>query len=136
MVYVALIINVIISVLCGILTILILQAWPPRYRWSKAVALATGLPSRSAIYQTRFMRPRRLIWKRRRGPIDVFFKARIAVEGLTAAGLEHIVEIPVIREWRPSLGRAVYVYVLPQLCRYSDLRYFPADISRRGWLAS
>lgn len=129
--FVALIVNAIISVLCGVLTILILQAWPPRYRWSKDIALTIGLPSRSPIYQARFFRPRRLIWKQRSGPVDAFFKARIAVVGLTRPGVEHIVEIPVIREWRPVLGRSVSVYVLPQLCRYSDLRYFPPDIKEK-----
>ena len=127
-----LIVNAVISVLCGILTVLILQTWPPRYRWSKDIALAIGSPSGSPIYRARFMRPsRRFIWKHRRGPIDVFFKARIAVEGLTTAGVENIVESPVIREWRPMLGRSVYVYVLPQLCKYSDLRYFPDEIKQK-----
>lgn len=127
-----LIVSAVISVLCGILTVLILQAWPPRYRWSRDIAWAIGVPSGSPVYRVCFMRPgRRLIWKHRRGPIDVSFKARVAVRGLTTAGLEHIIEIPVIREWRPMLGRSVYVYVLPQLCKYSDLRYFPDEIKQK-----
>jgi hypothetical protein len=129
--FMALISDVVISIACGIIVVLILQAWPTRYRWSKDIALSTGLPSRSPVYQARFGRPRRLIWKSRWGAIDVSFKARVSVEGLTATRREHIVEIPVLHEWRPVLGRTVNVYILPHLCSYSELRYFPSEIKQK-----
>ena len=123
--------NVIVSLLCSIAAVIILQTLPPRHRWSRDIAKNVGTPSGTPIYRVKLMRPQHLLWKRRKGPIDAVFRARVAVAKLTNTGGEHIVEVPVIREWRPVLGHSVSLYILPQLCNYADLRYFPAPLKEK-----
>lgn len=107
----------------------LLQVWPPRYRWSKEVSWTVGEESGMAIHQVKLGRRRRRIWKRRGSPTDVTFRARVAVTGIgEKSRAEKIVAIPVDKEWRPVVGQAVLVTLLPEQCDERDLRYFPNDI--------
>lgn len=121
--------SLVIGVCSAIATVVILQLWPARYRWSEDISLTVGHPSGRPIYRVKLSRPSRRIFKNRRNPIDASFGARVAVSGLGRfQNYEKIVEIPVHREWLPSLGNLVHLWLLPERCDLRDLREFPADI--------
>jgi hypothetical protein len=121
--------SLLIGVCAAIVTILILQLWPVRYSWSEDVSRTVGDPSGRPIYRVKLFRPRRLIYKGRRNPIDASFGARVAVTGVGRyQNYEKIIEIPVHREWLPSLGNLVHLWLMPERCDLRDLREFPDEI--------
>jgi hypothetical protein len=53
----------------------------------------------------------------------------VAITGLGRfQNYEKIVEIPVHREWLPSLGDLVHLWLMPERCDLRDLREFPDEI--------
>lgn len=121
--------SLLIGVCSAIVTILILQLWPVRYSWSEDVSRTVGHPSGRPNYRVKLFRPRRWLFENRRNPIDASFGARVSVTGLGRfQNFEKIVEIPVHREWRPSLGNLVHLWLMPERCDLRDLREFPEDI--------
>ena len=121
--------SLVIGVCSAIVTVVILQLWPARYSWSKDISQTVGHPSGRPIYRVKLYRPSRRVFKNRRNPIDASFGARVAVTGLGRFGnYEKIVEIPVHREWLPSLGDLVHLWLMPERCDLRDLREFPEAI--------
>jgi hypothetical protein len=121
--------SLLIGVCAAIVTILVLQLWPVRYSWSEDVSRTVGDPSGRPLYRAKLFRPRRLLFRNRRNPIDASFGARVAVTGLGRfQNYEKIVEIPVHREWLPSLGTLVHLWLRPDQCDVRDLREFPDEI--------
>jgi len=127
----AALLDLVIGVVSAVLAVVLLQAWPPRYRWSKEISWTVGDETGRAIHRVKLGRGRRRIWNRRGGPIDVTFRARVAVTSIGTSTGENIVAIPVSKEWRPVIGRAVLVHLLPQDCDVRDLRHFPQEIHRK-----
>jgi hypothetical protein len=124
--------NVLVGIVSAIVAIVVLQTWPPRYKWSKDVSLTTGMPSRRPVYQVKLLRRRRRIFKNRRNPMDLMFRARVATWGIgNRPNNEKIVPIPTTRPWRPSVGRTVLLPLAPHLCEEEDLRYFPTEIRKK-----
>jgi len=136
--------DVVVSGIVGLVTavaaVIIMQAWPTRYRWAKTVSLTEGETTGRPIYNVRLGRaPRRKPWPeaemrpvrrpKRGGVIDVSVHARVAVRGLGRnAKTETVVPIPVLKPWRPIVMGGVMTSLLPQHCDPADLRRFPADI--------
>jgi hypothetical protein len=114
------VVNVVLGVVAGVLTLLLLQSLPGSHRWSVEVCQrpAHGNPSRT-VYEARLGRSRYRLWKKRRGPIDVHFYARLAYKGPGLRGaIERIVEVPVTKSWRPVIARNVYLqFLLDQIPR-------------------
>jgi hypothetical protein len=126
---VTVVLNLAIGVLSAVIAVMLMQAWPPRYRWSTAISWTTGEESGLAIHRVKLGRSRRRLWKYRGSPMDVTFRARVAVDGIGAKGsAEKVVAIPVDKEWRPVIASAVLVNLRPELCDERDLRYFPTDV--------
>jgi hypothetical protein len=125
------ILNAGIGVLSGIVAVVLMQVWPARYRWSKEISWTVGDVSGRPIHRVKLGRRKRWIWKRRGGPIDVTFRARVAVTNIGTSTAEKVVAIPVSKDWRPVIGRAVLVHLLPEECDMRNLRHFPPEIHRK-----
>lgn len=121
--------NLGIGVVSAIFAVVLMQAWPPRYRWSKEISWTVDGEYGRATHRVKLGRRKRWIWKRRGSPIDVTFRARVGVRGIgPSPGTEKIVAIPVDKEWRPVIASAVFVNLLPEQCDARDLRHFPVEI--------
>ena len=141
------IVNAGLGVVAAVLAVVLMQAWPTRYRWSKTISLTRGQQSGRPIYRVRFgprmRRPRNGSSPearpfdpdrrtKRKGPIDVTIHARIAVRGLgVRKNSDFVVAIPVQKAWRPVAQGGVLTTLRPELCDPEELRYFPDVIKAK-----
>lgn len=114
------ILSLAIGVISAAVTVLLLHAWPTRYRWGLYVEESQGDASGRLMYRAKLYRPRRRITVRLRRPMDVTFHARVAV---TTDEAQMLIEIPVERNWRPRINHAVYTELFASYCDPRDLTY-------------
>lgn len=129
---VELLISTLVGVISALITVFILQIWPSRYRWSEEISLRMGRESGRLVYSVKFYRPRRWFLKKRiKNPLDIRFRARVAVQGLVNPDRWTFVDIPMVKPWVPALDRMSVVHPVPQLCEPFQLRHFPQAIRRK-----
>ncbi|MFD6679193.1 hypothetical protein [Micromonospora parva] len=125
--------NVLLGVVAGVVTLFLIQNLPPRYKWSPEICLRPNTEGGRPIYEARFGRGRYKVWRKRPGPIDVSFYARLSYKGESLRGeVERVVEVPVTKAWRPTIFRAVYLQFLVHEIAVDNISFLPGKIQEKA----
>jgi hypothetical protein len=132
---------IVLGVVAAVAAVILMNLWPSLYRWGSVITLGEGRPSGRHMHAVRFGRRSDLRrpegragrWVRKRffkSPIDVSFHARAAIVEHDENGVlkEKVVPIPLDKDWRPSVGPGVIIWLLPERCNLELLRTFPSYI--------
>jgi hypothetical protein len=117
-----------IGVASAVVTVMLLQTWPTRFRFASRVERSRGDRTGRRIYRVKLYRPQRPGARLLRRPFDVTFHARVVLDPRRS---EKVVEIPVGKDWRPRIAGAVMTDLLPFACDPRELRPFPTDVQEK-----
>jgi hypothetical protein len=111
--------EVVIGLLTAVVAVLIMQNVPVGLRLSNEMQIRQrhdGTRIYRAMLRRRWWYPRIFA-----GPVDVNFYGRFVTGH---EGNEHILEVPLVKQWRPAVGRQVMPSVVIDQCNGDRLRQF------------